>query len=218
MRNLKSGWILFCIGITPFLLNGFVTPAIYQNFVLYWLFDLTIWILIPVTVFTALDRHANLHLHEFGLNSRIAKIESVTAVALLSILIIPVLYVVYFLPFTLFSSDLISTPRFSYQQVLPESQLARVLVAGYFGVTAGLVEELLFKGLLFRLIKDLKAAHLIFVFTSSILFAAAHWESGATNLYAAFVYGFVTSLIYLGLKNLWPLVVGHAILDFIIYV
>ena len=46
-------------------------------------------------------------------------------------------------------------------------------------------------------------------------FALMHWENGPAELAATFVYGVVSALLYRGLGNLWPLVVGHAVVDLV---
>jgi membrane protease YdiL (CAAX protease family) len=53
------------------------------------------------------------------------------------------------------------------------------------------------------------------VVATSIVFALVHWENGGPGLLAAGAYGFGAALLYLKLRNLWPLVVAHVVTDVI---
>lgn len=217
MRNLKLGWALFLIGVTPFWLNGFVNPYIYQDFATYWIIELTIWILLPIVIFSALSKHTNLYLYNLGMNSKIIGVESIWAIVLGCFFLSPLIYMIYTWLYSYFQAVYPSQPFFSYHQVLPENPLSRTLTAFYFAITAGIVEELYFRGLLFKLVEQLKYGSIVFVGLSPILFAAIHWENGLSNVLATFTFGILSALLFLALKNLWPLIIGHGFTDFIIY-
>jgi membrane protease YdiL (CAAX protease family) len=48
---------------------------------------------------------------------------------------------------------------------------------------------------------------------SAAVFAGSHWEFGTTKIVYTFAWGFVTGLIYLATGNLWPVIVGHVVVD-----
>jgi membrane protease YdiL (CAAX protease family) len=102
-----------------------------------------------------------------------------------------------------------------YKSVIPDG-LFHFPVVLYFGVTAGLVEEIFFRALPLLYVKERfrnRVPLAGYVVTTSVLFAAAHWENGAHEVVATFVYGLFASVLYLKLRDLWPLVGAHALID-----
>lgn len=103
---------------------------------------------------------------------------------------------------------------FSYLSVVPKDEVRKTLVALYFGITAGLVEETIFRSYAWRiaLISDYPVQTYFFI--GAVVFGLVHWESGWANAIAAAIFGFVYCFAYLLLKNIWPLVIGHASVDY----
>ncbi len=89
-----------------------------------------------------------------------------------------------------------------------------VLVSVYMAITAGIVEEIIYRFFLWKLVESFKYRVIIFVSISSLVFASVHWESGVQNLFATFIFGIVSAVIYVIIKNIWPLVIGHFVVDF----
>jgi membrane protease YdiL (CAAX protease family) len=54
-----------------------------------------------------------------------------------------------------------------------------------------------------------------FVIVSSIIFALTHWEQGGIGLFESLVFGLAAATIYRATENIWPLSVGHAVVDFL---
>ncbi len=80
----------------------------------------------------------------------------------------------------------------------------------YHGLAAAFVEEVYFRGLLAYLILRGDAPHrLLFILLSSAAFAVSHFDLDIAGMAAIFYYGLVSALIYLRLRNLWPLIASH---------
>lgn len=102
-----------------------------------------------------------------------------------------------------------------YKSVIPDG-LFHFPVVLYFGVTAGIVEEIFFRALPLLHVKGRfrnKVALTGYAVTTLVLFGAAHWENGAHDVVATFIYGLLASALYLKLRDLWPLVGVHALID-----
>lgn len=86
-------------------------------------------------------------------------------------------------------------------------------------ITAGILEELLWRGyLLNRLMdvqgKDTKIAWVIVLFISALIFGLAHAYQGTYGMIKTGLIGFIFSVAYLvSGKNLWPLILSHMLID-----
>ncbi|MCP4490417.1 MAG: CPBP family intramembrane metalloprotease [Gammaproteobacteria bacterium] len=99
--------------------------------------------------------------------------------------------------------------------MIPEDRIGRLIVITYFSLTAGVVEELYFRGLLFRALAGCKNHFLIFIAISPVLFSLVHWESGLANVLSTYLFGLFFAGTYLVFQNIWPLVVGHTVTDLV---
>jgi hypothetical protein len=108
--------------------------------------------------------------------------------------------------------------HFGYSLLVPEPFLPKIGVVLYLSGTAALVEEAVFRGLpwyYFSLIRPNQRPILVYILLTSILFSAIHYEQGPHGMIAAFSLGIVSALFYVKIQNLWPLVIGHFIMDII---
>ncbi len=90
----------------------------------------------------------------------------------------------------------------------------------FFALSAGIVEELYFRGWLRRFFNPTVIGITSYVFISSLLFALIHWGDGTTlygvdykQLASTFCWGIGSAIVYLRIGNLWPLIIAHAMLD-----
>jgi membrane protease YdiL (CAAX protease family) len=110
-------------------------------------------------------------------------------------------------------------PDFSYGAITPSGPL-RPLVAGYWAITAGLVESVFYIGLPWHLWRNhfgLAHRRKLFLWVSTAIFAAIHWEQGLHNVIAAFAFGLAATLIYWKINDLWPIAGAHALIDFVMF-
>ena len=84
--------------------------------------------------------------------------------------------------------------------------------------TAAIVEESYITVACFtKFIESFNYHKIIYLVFSPLLFALAHWEQGIDGLISNLMFGFIFCLFYMKLKNLWPLVTGHFIVDYIYF-
>lgn len=112
-------------------------------------------------------------------------------------------------------------PAFDLGDLMPSSGPGRALTAVYLAVAAGVVEELIFRGLALAFASRLPYGRLVqlavFHFVSTVLFAGGHWEQGFEGTVRAGAYGLAAGLIYLRLRALPPLVIAHLAIDLIAF-
>jgi len=104
---------------------------------------------------------------------------------------------------------------FQYKSIVPESGILYFAVTIYLGLSAGLVEEFLFRGLLYRAFSGFRHSLALFLVILPILFSLVHWENGLAKLASTYIVGIFMAIAYLGLRNLWPLVAGHIFTDLV---
>ena len=214
-RNLYSGLLL--LGLLPFLVNGFLNPILYNYPFLYWVFELLSWVALPILVFTICVRVGDLKLAEIGIRQNIfgeGSTELLIVICVIYALISYFLYSIFlFIGEELFPGE----PLFFYQQVVPTEGIFRSIVLIYLALSAALVEELYCRGLFFKISRYFKYSILFYVLASPLLFASLHWEGGIANVFATYLFGLLSALMFLWFKNLWPLIAGHLLTNFIYF-
>ena len=208
---------LFCAAVCPFLVNGWVNAHIAARPLWYWAFEILTWLVIPLAAFAIARRDGGPTLSALGYSDCVGgqrNLDTLLVLCLLAAACAPALYsLCEWLGRALFGAHAL----FSYAEVIPAHGVLRVLVVLWFGLSAGFVEETLYRAYAWHLASHCRHPRLIYLVLGPFLFALAHWEGGAANLVASWLYGLVAALAYLGLRNLWPLVVGHCTTDFLAF-
>lgn len=180
---------------------------------LFWLFDLLKFVVVPAACLIWLARAFQVFPSQYGLR-RIAHNESWWRFLGLTIVLAVGLSLVYRV--ALFLAWAIPTPwaiTASYSTIAPDGPL-RIAAVGYFSLTAGLVEEIFFRALPLLFLQrrfSVRVPTTLYVVSTALLFGAAHWENGAHEIFANVAFGVVASLLYLKLRDLWPLIGAHAL-------
>ena len=206
---------LALLGITPFMINGLVNSVIAEYALLYWGFEMLTWVLIPSAIAYHAVHTASTGWRDFGLHGSIRGRDHPGWLLLASVLFAPLCYAVYKTSYDWLSALLPSQGFFEYESIVPESGFLYIVVVIYFALSAGLVEEFLFRGLLWKALSGFRKAVPLFLVISPILFSLVHWENGLANLAATYLVGIFLALAYLGLRNLWPLIIGHVFTDLV---
>jgi membrane protease YdiL (CAAX protease family) len=207
--------LLALCGIAPLMVNGLVNSLIAHNALLYWGFEMLTWIIIPSTILLLVIRTAGVQLSELGYHGSIRGRSNIGLVLLACAVFAPLCYGVYYYSYDYFSSLFPGQGFFRYESIVPESGFFYYLVVIYFGLSAGLVEEFLLRGLLYRAFSGFRHSLGLFLVISPILFSLVHWENGLANLASTYIVGVFMAIAYLGLRNLWPLVIGHIFTDLV---
>lgn len=108
----------------------------------------------------------------------------------------------------------------AFLQALPEEGLFRFLVVLYGCAVSGVFEEVFYRGVLWRALVGEEHGiirRLAYVLLSSALFGLAHTEQGLFGVVSNAIWGVACAVLLLMLRNLWPLMVGHAATNFVEY-
>lgn len=202
------------------LLNGLYNGPLYRiNPSLFWAADVALFVLAPAAILYCLFTFARIRPTNYGLAfPPFGGFESVASSVFLAFILAAAYEAAKYVGWA-FTWPWYVAPDFSYGAVTP-SGLLRPLVAGYWAITAGLVESVFYIGLpwyLWRIHFGLVHRRRLFLCVSAAIFAATHWEQGPHNVVAAFAFGLAAVLIYWKINDLWPIAGAHALIDFVTF-
>jgi membrane protease YdiL (CAAX protease family) len=116
------------------------------------------------------------------------------------------------------SQNLPSTPNY-YMVLLAsiKSDYGRLAMATYLSMSAGIIEELVFRGFLFYLLRNQFSTVWICVL-SSLLFSLFHIGSGISSIAQALVFGALITGWFVYTRNLWSVMIAHGSADVIAFI
>ena len=214
-RNLNI--LLLTLGISPYLVNGYINSLIYEVPVLYWSFELITWVLVPTGILYLLQRFGDLKVEDLGFSGLFIGRRRVGLIVLVGFFCAPIGYVIFSIFLSLGEVLFPRGALFFYQQIVPSHGLERYVVALYFAVSAGLVEEFYFRGLAYKIAEKFEHPLMVYFLFSPLLFAIVHWESGLPTVFGAYFFGIVSAALFLWFRNLWPLVISHMFTDYMYF-
>ena len=207
--------LLALCGIAPFMVNGLVNSVIHQHALLYWGFEMLTWVVIPSTILYLVTRTPGFQFSDLGYHGIIFGRSKTWLLLLVCVLFAPLVYWVYSTSYDFFIELFPAGETFDYDSLVPASGIFYLAIVIYFGLSAGLVEEFLFRGLLYRAFSRFPSSTVLFLVVSPLLFGLVHWEDGLANLASTYIVGVFMAIAYLGFRNLWPLVIGHIFTDLV---
>jgi membrane protease YdiL (CAAX protease family) len=102
----------------------------------------------------------------------------------------------------------------TFSEALPEGEFWHWLLIVYAALTAGLIEEPVFRSLPWLYCsRRFRSPQRPYVLISSLLFGLVHWEQGTLVIIAAGFLGYVAALLYISIRNVWPFVIAHFLTD-----
>jgi hypothetical protein len=218
IHRLTISWVVFFSFFLVGFADGFYKPAVSSSTFLYWSVDLIGKVLVPTLglyVYQALEIRPG----EYGLRAKQANLTVIDFIGL-SVLCAALLALVNVLVSSflgLFFAR--STVVGSYHSMLPTG-VGKAFGAVYLAASASFFEEVFFVGILGYNLSRTVARRwfpLLFPISVAVLAALIHWEGGMRNLIAAGATFGVASLLYLKIRTLWPLIVGHFLIDLVLF-
>lgn len=199
-----------------FVLDGFFRAALHsQSPALFWVFDIFKFLLLPVGILIWLAWKFRVTPSRYGMRA-LAENESWAHFLGLIVFLAIVLSLIYHTA-SVFAWVIVRPPEATpfFKAVIPDG-LFRFPVVLYLAVTAGVVEEIFFRALPLLYVSERfpgSAPAGTYVVTTALLFGAAHWENGTHEVVATFIYGVFAAAFYLKLRDLWPLIGAHVLID-----
>lgn len=197
------------------LINGYINHLIARIPYAYWSVELLYWIVTPVAVITVAIRFGNLRLEEIGISRNIFGKRSVLLIIITTIAFAPLSHWWYREMYEFFHHQFPGRPFFAYQMVMPHDRTLRHLVSIYFALSAGIVEEIYYRGLFYKVTQFWPRPLLLYGLLSPIAFALVHWEGGLASMLSAYAFGMLMVFAFMLMRNLWPLIIGHIYTDYL---
>jgi membrane protease YdiL (CAAX protease family) len=97
----------------------------------------------------------------------------------------------------------------------PWNAILSILYILYLSVSAGLYEELIYRGLVISQLRLVTSHDSFSIVLSSLIFALIHWSLGITIVTLAFIVGLFWGSIYIKNGRLLPLMIAHFLFDFV---
>ena len=141
-----------------------------------WGFELFSWVVLPCLIFGYLFKFQHLTWDDLGLHNKInhkKNIELLFVLCLFAILFTYPLDKICNRISVTFVGNLSS--YFSYHSMQPNILLLKWLSAIYFALSAGIVEELFYRGLLYKIVKSVSHPKLLYLPLSPAFFSIVHW-------------------------------------------
>jgi len=214
----KIGLIfIFLLGYLPPLLNGFYNPYTVNYPILYWFIEIVTWVLIPIALVFLGIKNRYFNWEGIGLSAMVRGKERIGLLILLSV-VFSIVFIILYEQFISLSKDIFPVNHFavhfSYKDVIPQSGILWFMTTLFFALTAGVVEEFYYRGILSRFFKSGLLHVVSFILISSFLFSLIHWEGGLRSIFSTFAIGIIFAIAYRSTGNLIPVIVGHSVLDF----
>lgn len=207
-------------GLSPYIalafLNGIYNPPLHAaNVTAFWIVDVLHYWILPLSILYLFFKRLDLAPRDYGLagsSPHYPAWEMFGAGVFAAVILFITDQVAWHLAGFAFGFDDYS---FSFNEVVPQGKW-HIPVVLYLAFTAGFIEEVIFRGLFWAAISEIafaKYGKLIYVVASSFVFAVIHWEQGLAGVLASFAFGLVAAIFYLQLRNLWPMITAHTLVD-----
>lgn len=205
--------------IAPGLLNGLYTEPLYEaSRLAYWAADALQYVALPIAVAVLLIKRARLRPGDWGFKPWRNRHGPLDYAALY--LLICFMYWLAYVPVRTAAYAYLwkYAPAFGNWTAIPKAFWPHLLVVSYYSVSAGLVEEVAYRGLPWLYLSRFRFKRgktALYVLSTSILFAAAHSEQGPHGVIAALSLGMVAAALYAEFRDLWPFVAAHVFTDLV---
>lgn len=211
---------LLLTGVASFEANGLYRPALVQWPHLFWTLELFTWVLLPSLVVGSALRLNLVTLPELGFDTLIAGRRQPLIFAAFLVgtpISLVFIYTAAILVAQRLFPDSSAVIPFSYGEIVPSStpKQWRIVAWFYLATTGGVVEEVYYRSMMFHLFPAGWAGAAAYVSCSMLLFASGHWEAGPARVFSTACFGAVTAVLFRSTQNIWPLILGHVLVDLV---
>ena len=212
----KALLVLFIIVYLPGFLNGFFNGyLVYKSIALFWAADVMFSVLQIFCLWVLFVKY-RIAPSDYGLSKPIYNFKPLHFMVITILISVILVFISIYLTMAIDRWVPKTIAFFQWHDIVPRG-IWHYPTLVYLCLTAAVFEEVIFKGMLLELFRKdefTKKTGIAFVATSSFLFLISHWENGLSAIVYSFVFGVITASVYLKLrKNLWPLIIGHLIVD-----
>lgn len=212
-RKLYLG--VYFVSLFPIYIKGYLNPLLHKVPFLFWLVDGFVFLIISFLLLFFCKNRLNVSLDDLGYRNYLCGNRNYTNSITITILLIPIVFIFYALlrklSFYVFPTNW-GFIGFGYSGTVPKFGFLHYIALWYLSLTAGFIEET--QRTLCRMVFGKKAIDIaVYIIFSSFFFSLLHWHQGVQSIFLTFCLGLLFSSIYIFLKNIWPLIISHILLD-----
>lgn len=215
-------YIIFLVPLAFLLLKGQLNVIVAWNNYLFWMADIFVYVVVPTVALFSMKKVYGIRPADYGLFRPFQRylygwkdffIEVIYVTVSLFVVSMSVYYFAYYLwpeesVGSIYSDRIARSDSFNY-----------FLMKFYLSITAGATEEIFYRGILNKIFSDFISkkgiSDLVYVGVSSGLFTLAHIGYAIPDLVSVLSIGICASVLYLSIKRLEPLIIGHFLLDIV---
>lgn len=180
----------------------------------FWIADVVQWLVIPGAIVFWLAARHNILPRDYGFDPARLTFAALAWGAVAAVTFYPAYFQVKDAAWALLGEP---GGFFALEDVFPGGAMGKVIWI-YSALTAGIIESAFFIGLPWLLwSRKAIGSALFFSGAISVLFAAVHWEQGPHIVVAAMAFSLVACAWFFRMRTLWPVVIGHVIIDLIAF-
>jgi membrane protease YdiL (CAAX protease family) len=210
--------LAFLVVLTPLLLSHFFRRDLYAEWPgLYWAFDAVKFVILPTAALVYLARVHSIRPRHFGLRGVAANETWVHFIGLSVFLALILSFVYYGARYVAWAAIRPEVVSSFYNDINPDG-LLRIPATLYLALSAGVAEEVFLRGLPLLYLERRFGDELprnLYIFGTASVFGLIHWGNGPHEVIATFAFGLLAAVLYLRLKDLWPLIAAHTIIDIV---
>ncbi len=193
------------------LVNGVYADSLLRTGVRwYWYADIAQFVVVPAAAFLFLFRAGGYRLEDLGFTGRLWGDSPVGYVGLA--LFTTLVYWVCYEPVKSVARSWfgVTEADSAFVSALPPGGTLRVVAVFYLCLSAALVEEVVYRSLPWLYFTKTYSAPVVpYCVTTTVLFAAIHWENGLPNVIATATLGLAAALLYTKVRNVHPFCWAH---------
>ncbi len=219
MLTQKSSALNTCIRILvlsmPLLLNDFYLPLVPEEAVLLnFIIDVIIYVFWQGTVIYLAYQAGWFDFSDLGIKPDRFICDILYGIILAAGLFAAYLLLVLFTGYLKKHAGISITGEWHYP--MPESSPhLRFAYVTYLALTAGLFEEVIYRGIVIAQLRRLTANRALLVLASAFVFTAIHWSNGPLTWIEAFVLGAFWAGLFIRTGRIIPIMTAHFIFDFV---
>lgn len=209
---------LFLGMFVPLLLNGFYNGILIRSPFFYWTVELVTWVLVPCGLLYVYRRMGGAY-RDLGLVCPRSVGEVCTVVLLVciwAVILVGAFRGGQSWGESIFERNYLKL-AFNYGSLIPDSGWRATVIWIYFSLTAGIVEELFFRGMLRRIFGPGWRSTVFFVVVSTVLFSVIHWENGVNDLLATGAVGLLVGICYVWHRTILIPMIAHAVANLVLF-
>lgn len=212
--HLKRNIFIFLLVTWPYFLNDFYLIVLTKDYIYLnalWIADVIFYTAIPLTTLLILRKKNIFTFAEIGFTQR-TPLLYVPLLVLLGLLVH--IIITSHLEIWLYAHNCFKTCN---GYAFYPNGLLKWLSIIYAALSAAFMEEIIFRGLLFKMLKSHIAKTWLILIIANLIFASIHWCLGSGKLISTFIMGIIISLVYLRKGRLSDAILTHLVINILAF-